>query len=98
MLAAPTWLITWKERTWMCTLASIASCRAARMIESRAAIGPEQPVPTAANAQSERKRRAPFESGRRTKPPSVENQHAAARRVKGELHGRKPGHQNAAHD
>ena len=30
----------------MCTLASIASCRAARMIESRAAIGPEQPVPT----------------------------------------------------
>ena len=30
----------------MCTLASIASCRAARMIDSRAAIGPEQPVPT----------------------------------------------------
>ena len=31
-------------------------------------------------------------------PPSVEDEHAAARRVEGELHGGKPGHQNAAHD
>ena len=28
----------------------------------------------------------------------MEDQHAAARRVKGELHGGKPGHQNAAHN
>lgn len=74
----------------MCTPASTASCRAARMIESRAAIGPEQPVPTAASAQRERERHARFESGRRTKPTGVEDEHAAARRVKGELHGRKP--------
>ena len=46
MLAAPTWLITWKLRTWRCTPASTASWRAARMIESRAAIGPAHPVPT----------------------------------------------------
>lgn len=44
MLAAPTWFITWKFRTCRCTSASTASWRTARIMESRAAIGPAQPV------------------------------------------------------